>query len=429
MMRVVAFLSRGCVFALITAVGFSVLPTEDLLVDRNLRLSISALQVFVLATIQTLYIFVSTILHVIRQTTPIRFARIDEAGDDMAILRRMASEISVDSEQGPSPRNGSVQGGVGYSRTTEADATGKGGRIEDSKGGEGDDRDRVGVRDVLGAVPEMSDALSENMSLHESLMTAKEEDAVSFNTQGVLDWYILRVHLVGLALWQTFLCFDCTSRDIDISFITGLVMGWFFVHVRNKRYTCPQNACAIYYMAMLCTVILSEEHIFATALPPNEYHTTAGRVQLYFNICVLPFITGVFWVVISTAPACDLVLDARRSVVTFLLISLTFPLYWTRIDINMVQACLGALPHLSVFGILILSPIFKFISIYIMLLSLQKQHALDLILALAAVLCFSSAVLNDMDTVLLVRIVITAVLLTGHVTLMHCTACKGLMLH
>ena len=98
-MRVVAFFSRGCVFTLITAVGFSVLPTEDLLVDRSLRLSISAMQVFVLAMIQMLYAFVSAILHVIRQTTPIRFVRIDEDGDDMG-LRRMASSISVDSEQG-----------------------------------------------------------------------------------------------------------------------------------------------------------------------------------------------------------------------------------------------------------------------------------------------------------------------------------------
>ena len=62
-------------FCLITAVGFLVIPTEDLLVDRKLRLTISALQVFVLASIHVLYLFVSLILHVIRKSSPVRFVR------------------------------------------------------------------------------------------------------------------------------------------------------------------------------------------------------------------------------------------------------------------------------------------------------------------------------------------------------------------
>ena len=45
MIRAVAFTSRIVVFAVITAVGLGVIPTEDMLVDRSLRLSISALQV------------------------------------------------------------------------------------------------------------------------------------------------------------------------------------------------------------------------------------------------------------------------------------------------------------------------------------------------------------------------------------------------
>ena len=76
MMRIVAFGARCCVFALITVVGFSVIPTEDLVVDRNLRLSLSALQVLVLALIYLLYVVVASILHIIRHTSPPRFARL-----------------------------------------------------------------------------------------------------------------------------------------------------------------------------------------------------------------------------------------------------------------------------------------------------------------------------------------------------------------
>ena len=49
---------------------------------------------------------------------------------------------------------------------------------------------------------------------------------VVFESQQDLNHYILRIHMIGLALWQTFLCFDCTARDIiDLSFTAGLILG------------------------------------------------------------------------------------------------------------------------------------------------------------------------------------------------------------
>jgi hypothetical protein len=241
--------------------------------------------------------------------------------------------------------------------------------------------------------------------------------SVDFSSQLELDWYIVRVHAVGLALWQTFLSFDCTSRDIDISFILGLVMGWLCT-------TSPQAparfACATCYAAVLVVLVLSEEHIFASVLPATDYLTLEGRVQLYFNVCILPFCTGAFWCFVAESPGRKVLLDARRSLITFMLISLTFPLYWTRIDLNMVQEFLGTLPHFSIFGILILSPVFKCVSIYVMLLSLQKKHTLDLVLALAAVLCGSSVAMYGVDNVQLVRLCVLAVLLTGHCVLAQC---------
>ena len=390
-MRIVAFFSRWVVFSLITAVGFMVIPTEDLVVDRNLRLSISALQVLVLACIYILYTVVDSILHIIRHTSPPRFARLEEGAG------RAQAKVG-DEERSTSSR----------ARSTPSQACEK--EPEEEK-----------EASEAGGCPEMDiDSIS-------CVLTAKE--GVHFDSQERLDVYILRVHAVGLALWQTFLSFDCTSRDIDICFITGLVMGWFFVNVRRRQHGCLQLFCAVYYATLMCALILSEEHVFTTAMPAHEYLTLAGRVQFYFNICVLPFLTGAFWVVMASSVECDVVLDARRSIVTFLLISLTFPLYWTRIDLTMVQAFMANLPHMSILTLLLLSPVFKFISIYITLLSIQKRHTLDLVVALAMVLFCSSVVLYDFDAVLCVRLVLAGVLLLGQVMLIQCNKCQTIALN
>ena len=420
MMRVLAFLARVLVFGIITAVGFSVIPTEDLLIDRSLRLSISALQVLFLTGIYALHVSVSTILHVIRKSSPLSFSRLEL--EDMR-EQSYAGSISEAEEGGDGKQSDHM----------DTPEMGEGARKAEKKSVESKGASKAaGARDGDSAsnVPShASNASSLSFVLTERDMScALSEREVSFASQVRLDWYILRVHVVGLALWQTFLSFDCTSRDIDICFITGLVMGWFLTSVHRPGGTCLSFVSAAYYAALLCTVILSEEHIFATALPAHDYLTLPGRVQLYFNICILPFLTGVFWVVAADSHECAILLDARRSVVTFLLISLTFPLYWSRLDLSMVQVFLAKLPHLSIFSILIMSPVFKVISIYVMLLSLQKKHTLDLVMALALVLVISSAAINTLNTVMIVRLVVAGVLLAGHVALIQLTSCRGLAL-
>ena len=76
-MRCVAFFARGSVFVLITIVGALVIPTENLIIDRTLRLLISAIQVFVVLSVYVMYVFINAILAIIQNTSPTRFSRLD----------------------------------------------------------------------------------------------------------------------------------------------------------------------------------------------------------------------------------------------------------------------------------------------------------------------------------------------------------------
>lgn len=388
-MRMVAFFSRLAVYGLITTVGFLVIPTEDMLVDRNLRLSISAVQVCVLTCAWLVHFIVQQILLIIKLTTPIHFSRLEES------TVNMVSDVECVDEPRPGgdrdEKCDAPEGGVTRADARSCATTSERGTCKDD----------------------------EVMSLSDSVISTNSmRRPVIFDTQKSLNWYIFYIHVVGLALWQTFLCFDCTSRDIDISFISGLIMGWVFV---SAKMSSPlRMACVACYAALLCTMVLSEEHIFKSVMPTEDYLTTQGMLQLYFNICILPFATGMFWVLAAHDPGHEIVLDARRSIITFLLISLTFPLYWSRVDISLVQNFFSRLPHFSIMCIVILSPVFKCISIYVMLVSLQKRQTLDLVLSLSTVLCLSSIVLYEVDTVMIVRMSVAAVLLTFHFIMINC---------
>ncbi len=401
MSRVFAFMSRLVVFGIITAVGFTVIPTEDMLVDRSLRLSISALQVLVLAGLYCTNALLTTVMHGIRQASPTRFARIDDKRDSASTTSARSTPLESYTGTAPTDKTTPTDDTAPTDDTTPTDDT------------------------APAAAPEVAVDM-DIMSLDSSIDISLPDSVVTFETQRGLDMYVMRVHLVGLALWQTFLTFDCTSRDIDICFITGLVVGWFYESTRQWTWTRLLLVSA--YTGVIVTLVLSEQHVFVSAMPASDYLTTGGRLQLYFNICILPFGTGVFWVVAAHTVGSEIVLDARRSVVTFLLISLTYPLYWTRIDLAMVQAFLVKLPHTSILTIMLLSPVFKCISIYIMLVSLQRRHTLDLIIALAIVLSIGSAALYGFDTINIVRASLTCLLLAVHLGALNCTSCKHLAL-
>jgi hypothetical protein len=93
----------------------------------------------------------------------------------------------------------------------------------------------------------------------DSLKSVTNLSGVIFPTQKELNIYILRIHLIGFALWQTFLCFDCTARDIDIAFIAGLITGWFVKYARQPNISCVRLATAFVVAGVMNVVVLTEE--------------------------------------------------------------------------------------------------------------------------------------------------------------------------
>ena len=252
---------------------------------------------------------------------------------------------------------------------------------------------------------------------------------VLFKSQQDLNYYILRIHVIGIALWQTFLCFDCTARDIDLSFITGLIAGWYLEFSKTHSTSCTRLAMAFICAGTMCVVVLTDENIvISTRNSIGISESIWSRIHLYLYSTVMPFATGVFWNIATPIPYSNIILDTQRSIVTFLLITITFPLYWTTLDINMMLTFLGNLPHLAMITLLVLMPIFKFISIYIMLISLKKGQGFDMILSLVIVLCVSSWIVTDsVDELLLMSTSLVLILVIAHIINIKCSCCASLL--
>ena len=511
MMRCVAFFARGSVFVLITIVGALVIPTENLIIDRTLRLSVSALQVFVVLSVYAMYVFINTILAIIQNTSPPRFSRLDrqeimdknwKVRSDHQLLyvdnklqsidytpdtdatnhqsQAIARHSMQNMEEPPAghgndhflqhvSRAASTYSNINSSVSRISSVAKSPSQTQQNNPSHSQAQAHSQAHAVSQAQPAHSQAhavsqaqpssplqspmnsprqfrhaasvdtrLDTLSDLESSFVDSKDHSAfnVTFESQQKVDWYVLKIHVIGLALWQTFLSFDCTLRDIDISFITGLVMAWFVCGIRHTDKSYLRTGVVLAYTVTMLIIILTESHVFVTALPPAAYHTSAGRIQLYFNLRILPFFTGAFWIFVSShvpvsaamQDPTNIVRDTQRSCVTFILISLTFPLYWTQIDLVMVQNFLAQLPHISILCVLILSPFFKFISIYIMLVSLRKQQVLDFVVILVLVLCLNSAVVNEFDRLLLIRVVLSVALLAVHLIFMTCHRCQSLQL-
>lgn len=453
-MRLLGFAARISLFMSMTAVGITVIQTENMITDRALRLSISAIQVIMAAMLYLLSYIIIQIIRVLHNSNSSRFTQLSDGKHSRQCrseksLESMSTMKTTQSQQKATTDRRNDESGENNEKIDTLLKNADGDKVKNPMISS---KDRTSIPSIPS---EVSNTLNQNIA---NVINAEENDSetrsiisvsdlnlddtastshssihnfssVVFATQKDLNQYIVRIHMIGLALWQTFLCFDCTARDVDLSFIAGLIMGWYWQYAMSERQSCASLCIAFVFAGLMGVIVLTEENVFSSISFHVSRHDSAwSLVHMYLSTCFLPFATGIFWNIATPIKYSNIILDTQRSIITFLLITITFPLYWTTLDINMLITFLGGLPHISILGILVLSPIFKFISIYIMLISLCKREAFDLVLSLVVVLCLSSwIVVETIQPTLIIRTCLAALLFTAHVINLRCSCCVSLL--
>ncbi len=84
---------------------------------------------------------------------------------------------------------------------------------------------------------------------------------IVFETNTNLDLYVLYVNLIGLVLWDTFVCFNFATSDSNFLLVCGMVAGWI-CNSLSKECRCygkaaPGKKVLVLFYSIMFVLIIS----------------------------------------------------------------------------------------------------------------------------------------------------------------------------
>jgi hypothetical protein len=245
------------------------------------------------------------------------------------------------------------------------------------------------------------DAGSTQYAAEDASITASEAsgDAVPlsivFESSANLDLYVLYVNFVGLVLWDTFVSFNFATPDSNFVLVCGLVCGWI-LNSLSKECRCHVFLAPAPPGQKLVFLFYSGVFVLVMSLGALHWRVpddldTGMRINLYLPA----FCSGLFWTGISADVAFTgvvnqgatkgILYDSRRSLPTFLLVMCVSALYSSPETRQSVLAYTAGLSRLALLHLLLIEPVLIFLSIYVMVIALEKQRSTDFTLVMVLV--------------------------------------------
>lgn len=298
-----------------------------------------------------------------------------------------------------------------------------------ARGGENEAGEQQSLRDLAaaaagGADPEegrtqfLEDAAQHHNAVEQQLMSRKTEslapspppsllsgghsgddgceNAIVFESNTRLDLYCLYIHSVGAVMYQTFMSFDYTLFNTQWMFATGLLVGWTATSLSKscrmsahaQQQEPPSRLRSSMWVLFYSSIALS---IQVSALVrwswPQE--TSSG---VLLNLYMPSFLAGCFWTTLcsemafaGTKTSRGILFDSRRGLPTFLLVTAVGALYSSPESRLSVMTYMQSLSRLATLHLLLLEPVLKFVSMYVLVIILERKKSTDLVLSICFV--------------------------------------------
>ena len=251
--------------------------------------------------------------------------------------------------------------------------------------------------------------------------------SIVFESSANLDLYVLYVNFVGLVLWDTFVSFNFATPDSNFVLVCGLVCGWI-LNSLSKECRCHVFLAPAPPGQKLVFLFYSGVFVLVMSLGALHWRVpddldTGMRVNLYLPA----FCSGLFWTGISADVAFTgvvnqgatkgILYDSRRSLPTFLLVMCVSALYSSPETRQSVLAYTAGLSRLALLHLLLIEPVLIFLSIYVMVIALEKQRSTDFTLVMVLVQGARVAYRSEQhDGVALTAIAACVLLVSVHVS-------------
>jgi hypothetical protein len=222
-------------------------------------------------------------------------------------------------------------------------------------------------------------------------VAALDEKSIIFESKGALRKYITQVHMVGIVLWSTMLCSDYALDQTAFMFLLGMLLGnvatvAFKVHEKQMR-AGKMRMYAVYWALIGVLVVMYLVHDGSKAIEYTEdqlglqpSHLDWTDALWLVNVLVSPLSCGctwTFWVDAGT-----LLEHYPTSVYTCLLLSIPVLMSVDRTYITHICTQYNALVTVHLF---VTEPVLKFMTMYVLTLSLEVESVVDVLVVNAAV--------------------------------------------
>jgi hypothetical protein len=209
--------------------------------------------------------------------------------------------------------------------------------------------------------------------------------AIVFDSSQNLDFYFLYVTFVGMVLWCTFVAFNFAMYDTNFVVTAGMVVGCV-ANMLSRECRChvstiePQAGGKVRMLFYACISLL----IVALGTVHWRQPVDMQRISAV-NMYVPSFLSGAFWTGVSHEVAFagvqnvsrGILYDTRRSLPTFLLLVTVSALLCSPETCERVFDYIGNLSRLAAVHLLLLEPLLIFLSLYVMIIALERKRCTD----------------------------------------------------
>jgi hypothetical protein len=252
------------------------------------------------------------------------------------------------------------------------------------------------VLENIGEAPEQTEDLLkcdtvETVAVKTESLMPYEEQGITFESKAALRKYITQVHVVGIVLWSTMLCSDYALDQTAFMFLLGMLIGnvatvAFKVYEKNMR-AAKMRMYGVYWALMGVLVVMYLVHDGSHAIQYTEDQLGLQPRNLAWtdalwlvNVLLSPLSCGctwTFWVDANT-----LLEHYPTSIYTCLLLSIPVLMSVDRTYISSMCTRYNALVTVHLF---VTEPVLKFMTMYVLTLSLEVESVIDVLVVNAAV--------------------------------------------
>jgi hypothetical protein len=216
---------------------------------------------------------------------------------------------------------------------------------------------------------------------------------IVFERSANLDLYFLYVTFVGLVLWCTFVSFNFATQDSNFVVVFGLVTGWIGNSLSRECH-CHESRSEVKPGEKLRQIFYFSMALLILALGFANWSVPVDNVAA-LRVYVPAYCSGFFWTAFAQEVAFTgvqnlhvskgILYDARRSLPTFMLVALVSALSCSPETGERVFEYIAALSRLAALHLLLVEPVLIYLSLYVMIIALERQRATDLAIVLVLV--------------------------------------------